>query len=161
MIMNYLRKVASTTPPWVIRAIGNFYAPFIGAGIRTSHVSQDYTEVDVQMKLTWYNRNYVGTQFGGSLYAMTDPFYMLMLINTLGRDYVVWDKAASIKFIKPGRGTVYAKFRLSAQQIAEIKSIADSQEKYVFDLPVDIKDKNGELIAYVIKTMYVKRKTTK
>ena len=83
----------------------NFYPPYLGAGVKVRHISSDFREVRVSMGLTWYNRNYVRTQFGGSLYSMTDPFYMLMLMENLGRDYVVWDKAAHIEFVSPGKGT--------------------------------------------------------
>jgi hypothetical protein len=158
MNANLLRKLADKTPSWLIRIIGNLYFPYLGAGIRCTRVTEDYTEIDIRMKLTWYNRNYVGTQFGGSLYSMTDPYYMLMLINNIGRDYVVWDKAAKIDFKKPGRGTVYAYFRLAKDQIAAIKKQADENPKFVFDLPVNVVDQDGAVIAEVIKTMYVRRK---
>ncbi len=87
-----------------LRRLLNVYPPFLGAGIYIKRIAMDYREVDVEMKLRWYNRNYVSTHFGGSLYAMTDPFYMLMLINILGEGYAVWDKAAHIDFVSPGRG---------------------------------------------------------
>ena len=90
----------------------NLYPPYLGAGIRVRHIGADWRLVRVKLGLSWYNRNYVGTQFGGSLYAMTDPFFMLMLLENLGADYIVWDKAASIDFVAPGRGPVYAEFRL-------------------------------------------------
>src|SRR5208282_1249110 len=96
----------------------NLYPPLRGAGIRVTRASADWREIDVEMKLRWWNRNAVGTHYGGSLYSMTDPFFMLMLIQNLGKDYIVWDKAASIRFKKPGRGTVFANFRLSEEQIA-------------------------------------------
>lgn len=156
--MNFLRKLADKMPAWLMRLIGNLYFPYLGAGIRCTRVTEDYTELDVRMKLTWYNRNYVGTQFGGSLYAMTDPYYMLMLMNNLGRDYIVWDKAAKIDFKKPGKNTVYAYFRLSKEQIAAIKKQADENPKYVFDLPVNVVDRDGVVVAEVIKTLYVRRK---
>lgn len=102
--------------------------------------------------------NYVGTQFGGSMYAMTDPFYMIMLIQILGSEYIVWDKAASIDFKKPGRSRLTAEFRLNPAQITEIKDKADMQGKYVFELPVEIFDETGMLVAAVQKTLYVKKK---
>lgn len=158
MSANLLRKMAGTIPAGVVRFFGNLYPPYLGAAIRATRVSADYTEIDVRMKLTWYNRNYVGTQFGGSMYSMTDPFFMLMLINNLGKDYIVWDKGAQINFVKPGRGTVFAYFRLSQNQISEIKLIADSSDKYVFDLPINIVDHNNEVVAEIKKTMYVRKK---
>lgn len=90
----------------------NLFPPHLGAGIRVQHISADLRSVKVAMKLTRWNRNYVGTQCGGSLYGMVDPFYMLLLIEQLGRDYIVWDKAASIDFISPGKGPVYAELHV-------------------------------------------------
>src|SRR3546814_3855988 len=86
--------------------------PYLGTGIRGTRVSADFAEIDVQMGLHWYNRNALGTQFGGSLYAMVDPFLVLMTLQQIGDDYIVWDKGAQIDFVAPGRGTVYAKFRM-------------------------------------------------
>ena len=88
----------------------NLYPPYLGAGIHIARISNDYRDLLVTMKLRFYNRNYVGTHFGGSLYAMIDPFYMLMLMQMLGPEYIVWDKSATIEFKKPGRGTVSAHF---------------------------------------------------
>ena len=91
----------------LLRWVMTLYPPYLGAGISVQHMSADFRHVKVRMGLGWYNRNYVGTQFGGSLYSMVDPFYMLMLMENLGRDYIVWDKAASIDFVSPGKGPVY------------------------------------------------------
>src|SRR5262245_26670599 len=98
---------------WLLR----LYPPFRGAGIRITHMSEDLREIDVEMKLHWWNVNAVGTHYGGSLYSMADPFYMLMLLRNLGPAYIVWDKLASIRFRKPGKGTVRAEFRLSQSQL--------------------------------------------
>src|SRR5262249_42185897 len=99
-----------------------FYPPFLGAGIRISHVSEDMRTIEVRMPLHFWNRNYVGTHFGGSLYAMCDPFFMLILINHLGPDYVVWDKSAAIRFKKPGSGTMKAVFHVPPERIEEIRA---------------------------------------
>jgi hypothetical protein len=103
------------------RALLNIWPPFLGAGIHIRRLAADWKEIDVEMKLRWWNANYVGTHYGGSLYSMADPFFMVMLIENLGNDYIVWDKAASIRFKKPGRGKMTASFRLSEEQIQEIK----------------------------------------
>ncbi len=155
-----LRKMAGRVPTSVLIFFTNLWPPFLGAGIRVLSASKDFRFVKVRLSWRWYNSNYVGTQFGGSLYAMTDPFYMLMLINNLGRDYIVWDKAAAIHFKKPGRSAVFAEFRLSQEQIEQIKSKADSLPKYIFDLPVDVVTDSGEVIASVVKTLYIRKKTT-
>jgi hypothetical protein len=135
-----------------------FWPPYLGAGIRVRRIADDFTEVDVEMKLRIWNRNYVATHFGGSLYSMCDPFFMLMLIENLGRQYIVWDKAASIRFKKPGRGTVRAAFRLSRERIDEIRVAADRQAKVEPEFKVDVVDDSGNVIAEVTKLLYVRRK---
>lgn len=159
MLAQWLKRNAHTLPPNLLRHIGNFWSPFRGAGIKITHISPDYRDLRVSMKLHWYNKNYVGTHFGGSLYAMTDPFYMMMLINNLGRDYIVWDKGAHIDFIKPGRGTVHAHFEFSEAEIQAIKEEADQRDKYVFEKPAKVIDDKGQLIAQIDKVLYVRRKS--
>src|SRR5271166_6357193 len=110
------------------------------------------------MKLRRWNRNYVGTHYGGSLYSMADPFYMVMLIENLGSEYIVWDKSASIRFRKPGRGTVRAEFRLSEEQIEEIKEALRKEEKIEREFGVEVKDTDGEVIAEVKKLLHFRRK---
>ena len=134
-----------------------FYPPLLGAGIRVRRISSDFREVDVEMKLRFWNANYVGTHYGGSLYSMTDPFYMLMLIHNLGREYIVWDKAANIRFRRPGRGKVTAEFRLSEEKIADIRRALETQEKFEPVFTVEIKDESGEVVAIVEKTLHVKK----
>lgn len=136
----------------------SLWPPFLGAGIKVKHIAADFREVVVSMKLRWYNRNYVGTHFGGSLAAMTDPFYMLMLIHTLGSEYTVWDKTSTIDFIAPGRGTVTARFSLNDDQIAEIKNETVSSNAYFPELSVDIVNESDEVVARVRKKLYVRKK---
>src|SRR5215467_3788676 len=136
----------------------NLYPPFLGAGIRVKHVSTDMKSFDVEMKLRWWNANYVGTHFGGSLFAMTDPFYMLMVMANLGADYVVWDKAATIRYRRPGKGTVRAEFRLTDSQIDDIREKLKTLIKYEPVFKVDVKDEQGTVIAEVEKLLYVRKK---
>lgn len=136
----------------------NFWPPYFGAGVRVTHISSDMRSIDVEMKLRFWNKNYVGTQFGGSLYSMVDPFYMLMLLENLGRDYIVWDKAASIRFRKPGQGRVRAQFRLEPSQIESIKAQAESGDKVEPRFEIKILDETGEVVAEVEKLLYVRRK---
>lgn len=136
----------------------NTYPPYLGAGVRTDFVRDDFREVHVSLRLRWYNRNYVGTQFGGSLYAMVDPFFMLMLIKVLGPDYIVWDKGASIDFVRPGRGPVHAKFLITDAMLAEIHDALTREAKTLPAWPVEITDSQGQLVARVIKTLYVRKK---
>jgi Domain of unknown function (DUF4442) len=136
----------------------NLWPPFLGAGIRVQRIAPDMRAVDVEMKLRWWNANYVGTHFGGSLFAMTDPFYMLMLMANLGRDYVVWDKAASIRYRKPGQGRVRAEFRISEKQIDAIREKLKTMPKYEPVLAVEVKDETGMVIAEVEKVLHVRKK---
>ncbi|GAB4533731.1 MAG: hotdog fold domain-containing protein [Anaerolineales bacterium] len=136
----------------------NIWPPYLGAGIRVRKISLDYREVLVEMPLHWYNRNYVGTHFGGSLSAMTDPFYMLMLINNLGSGYMVWDKSAAIEFVRPGRGTVRAHFRLDARRVEEIRVACADGRPHFPEFEVDVLDEAGETVARVHKVLYVRLK---
>lgn len=138
----------------------NYYGPYVGAGIKLRRMSKDFREATVEMPLTVYNRNYMGTQFGGSLYSMTDPWYMLMLIKNLGPDYIVWDKAASINFKKPGRSTVRAEFRLTQEVIDQIKAEVEKSVKVNWPFKVLIHDEEGTLIAEVDKVVYVRKKSS-
>lgn len=135
-----------------------FYPPYLGAGVRVRHISDDFRDIKVSMGLGWYNRNYVGTQFGGSLYSMVDPFFMLMLMENLGPRYIVWDKAADIDFIAPGKGPVFARFSIDETLLAEICRQTANGEKYLPQLQVDIHDGAGHLVARVGKTLYVRLK---
>ena len=135
----------------------NLWPPLMGAGIRIKRVQADWKEVDVEMKLRRWNANYVGTHYGGSLYSMTDPFYMVMFIEILGRDYIVWDKSASIRFRRPGRGTVYAHFRVTEEQVAEIREALKTEEKIDREFSVDVKSGDGEIIAEVKKLLQFRK----
>jgi hypothetical protein len=141
-----------------MRTVLNLWPPFLGAGIRVKRLQPDWKEIDVEMKLGRWNANFVGTHYGGSLYSMADPFYMLMLIENLGPDYIVWDKSASIRFKKPGTGTVCASFRLSDQQIEEIREALKNEEKIERTFVVEIKDESGTVIAEVQKLLHIRRK---
>ena len=136
----------------------NLWPPFLGAGIRVRRLQPDWKAIDVEMKLGFWNSNYVGTHFGGSLYSMTDPFYMLMLIQNLGPAYIVWDKSANIRFRKPGRGRVSANFRLSDEQIERIRQGLDTQENIEPTFAVEVKDDTGAIVAEVEKVLYVRKK---
>ena len=134
----------------------NFYPPLLGAGIRSRTI--DEHTIHVEMKLTALNRNIVGTHFGGSLYAMCDPWFMLILMRALGTDYIVWDKAASIQFLQPGHGTMTATFRITQERIAEIRQEADGGQKIEPTFAVDVLDTQGQAIAHVEKLLYVRKK---
>ncbi len=135
----------------------NLFPPYLGAGIRV-RPNDDLTAFDVRMKLRWWNRNYVGTHFGGSLYSLCDPFFMLILFEALGPGYIVWDKAASIRFRRPGRGTVHARFEITAERVAEIRSAADREGKVEPLFTAEVVDDEGQVIAEVEKLLYVRKK---
>jgi len=144
--------------PKYLKLLINVYPPYWGTGITVKSISVDYREVCVQMKMRWYNRNYVKTHFGGSLYAMTDPFFMLMLIHILGKEFVVWDKSAHIEFIKRSQGTVTARFVIKEEQIQNIIDNTSEGQKYLPEFSVDIENEAGEKVARVLKTLYIKKK---
>jgi len=140
-----------------MRWLMNLWPPFLATGIRVTKLNPEWTEIDVEMKLRFWNTNFVGTHYGGSLYSMTDPFYMLMLIENLGPDYTVWDKSANIRFRKPGVGRVFASFRLSERQIDEICTSLKDQPKVEPTFLVEVKDDSGTVIAEVQKILHVRR----
>jgi acyl-coenzyme A thioesterase PaaI-like protein len=157
--MTLLQRLATRIgPARFLRRLMHLYPPYLGAGVRVTRVAEDLSRVDVELRFTPWNRNYVGTHFGGSLYSMCDPFFMIMLMSRLGPDYVVWDKAAAIEFLRPGRGTVHARFELEEDRVAEIRHRADAGEKVLPRFEVVVRDAEGEPIARVEKTLYVRRK---
>jgi hypothetical protein len=141
----------------LLRAV-NLWPPFLGAGIRVKRIQPDMKAIDVEMKLSFWNRNYVGTHFGGSLFAMADPFYMLMLMENLGRDYIVWDKSATIRFRKPGRGKVQAAFRLTDEQLDQIRTALQTQEKTEPTFLIKLEDESGTVIAEIEKVVHVRKR---
>jgi acyl-coenzyme A thioesterase PaaI-like protein len=144
--------------PFRLRLLLNLYPPYWATGIRVARIAPDFRVVEVAMPLRWYNRNRVGTHFGGSLSAMTDPFYMLMLMEILGREYVIWDKAGTIEFRKPGTGRVVARFEIDQPLIDRIVAATADGDKYQPTLAVDIRDEAGDVVAYVTRTLHVRRK---
>lgn len=136
----------------------NLWPPFVGAGIHVTALAEDYREALVELRHHWYNRNLFGDHFGGSLYAMTDPFYMLMLIYILGPDYRVTHAAGSISYLAPAQGTVQACFRITDEQISAIRAATETGEKHLPRFLVDIVDQTGNAVARVTHTPYVRKK---
>jgi acyl-coenzyme A thioesterase PaaI-like protein len=136
----------------------NFFPAYRGTGGRIQYVSDDYAEIHVRIPLSWRTRNYVGTIFGGSLYGAVDPVYMLMLIKLLGRDYVVWDKAATIRFRRPGRTTLRARFVVTPSEVAEIRAALAGRKSIDRVYTVELVDDAGKLHAQVEKTIYIARR---
>lgn len=136
----------------------NFWPPVLGPGIRVKRVSADMKQMEVGLKLRFWNKSGVGTHYGGSLYSMTDPFYMIMLIYQIGRDHVVWDKSAKIHFLKPGRGEVTAKFVLTDDKISEIVKKTESGQAIIENFQVDVVDSSGNVVAQVDKELHIRKK---
>jgi acyl-coenzyme A thioesterase PaaI-like protein len=145
------------TPQWLKRLL-NLWPPYLGAGIKVLEISDRWDFAKVKLKKTKLNSNYFGTAYGGSLFSMTDPFYVLLLANRLGRDYIVWDKGASIKYISPGRTDVFCEFRLTDDQVEAIREQAHRLGKYEPEFEVDVVDTENKLVAKVFKKLYVKPK---
>ena len=144
---------------FLLRYFMNFWPPYLGAGIRVRSIAKDFKSIQVEMKLRFWNRNYVGTHFGGSLYSMTDPFFMFMLIENLGPEYVVWDKAATVRFKRPGRGRVRASFLVTQEQIDSIRDQANREKKVEPVFHAQVIDDEGTVVAEVEKLLYVRRKS--
>ncbi len=142
----------------IVRWGFNFFPAYRGTGARITYIAQDYREVQIKLPLNWRTRNYVGTTFGGSIYGAVDPIYMIMLIKVLGRDYVVWDKAATISFRKPGKSMLYATFRLSDQEIELITAAAMRHPSIERVYRIELVDAENTVHAVVEKTLYIRRK---
>jgi hypothetical protein len=136
----------------------NLFPAYRGTGARVTYIAADFREVRVKLPLSWRTRNYVGTIFGGSLYASVDPMYMIMLIQLLGPGYVVWDKAAAIRFRKPGRSTLTATFRVDDAELETIRNRTANGEPLDRTYNVDLVDAEGVVHASVEKVIYIKRK---
>ena len=143
---------------WQMKLLLNLWPPFLFTGIRVLDVSEDFRKAKVRLKLSMFNQNAVGVHFGGSLYAMTDPFCMLLVMSRLGKDYVVWDKSADIDYIKPGKGTVTAEFLITDAFIDDILANTAQGEKYLPQIPVYVKDEQGEVVAKLNRTLYIRKK---
>lgn len=144
--------------PGTFRRLMNFWPPFLFNSIAVTDISDDWSEVRVRLRLRPWNKNFVRTQFGGNLFAMADPFFMLMGMHRLGDDYYVWDKAGEIEFIAPGKEDVYAHFVMSDEAVEALRAEAASGAKVLRWFEVDITTAQGDLVAKVRKQLYVRQK---
>ena len=144
--------------PALLRWIFNLWPPFAAAGIHVVRLSGDWRHARVELRMRPWNRNYVGTHFGGSLFAMTDPFWMILVKERLGPGHFVWDQAGEIEFLKPGRGTVHADFRLDDGTVETIRAATAGGAKYLHWFQTEVVDAGGEVIARVRKQVYARRK---
>lgn len=142
--------------PQRLKFLLNIYPPYLFAGIRVADIRDDWRELHVSMKLRWFNRNFVGTHFGGSLYSMVDPHLMLLLIQALGDEYVVWDKSATIEFRKPGRGRVHSIIRITDDDLEEIRRETEGGEAHPPTFRIKILDEEGDTVATVTKELHIR-----
>jgi len=136
----------------------NLYPPFLGAGIRVKEAHPEGNAFRVELKLSWYNRNVYGTHYGGSLYSMCDPFYVFAAYSFFGDDYILWDKSASIEYIKPAKGRVSAWFEIPKHQLIEMKKEVDDLGKQTYSFEADIKNEKNVTVAKVVKEIYIRKK---
>lgn len=142
----------------MMRRFLNVWPPFAFSGIVVEEISDDFRRARVSLRKRFLTRNYVGTLFGGALFAMTDPFWMVMVLRNLGDDYVVWDKAGEIEFVTPGRETVYAEFEVTDELLDHMRAEAADGSKVLHWLETDIRTADGTLVARVRKQLYVRRR---
>lgn len=136
----------------------NWYVPLLFAGVRVEQVDDDFRYARAALHARWFNRNYVGTHFGGTLYSMTDPFFMIMVMENLGSDYLVWDRRGEVEYLKPGRGKIVVELRVAEADLQTIRDATAVGEKYEHWFSCELKDPSGEVIARVRKQVYVRLK---
>ncbi len=136
----------------------NVYPPYLGMGIRMRSHNDDFTRFEVELRAKWYNRNLFGTHFGGSLYAMSDPFFVFILTMNLGSGYIVWDKSAAIEFLRPAKGTIVGVFEVDRERLEEIRAEVDELGKNTYHFDASLVDEAGETVARVSKEVYVRSK---
>ncbi len=156
MIPDFLKtdkKESFTT--WKFRTLMNWYPMYFGTGGKILFWSSDSSELHVRLRLNLWTYNYVGTIFGGSMFAASDPFYMLMLDRALGPQYVVWDKSANIRFKKPGKTTLYAKYLLTDEDLAEIKSSVSEKGETNRNFVIQWMDKDKIVHAEIVRECYI------
>ena len=137
------------------KTVFNLFPSYRRSGGRVCYISDNWKEVHIKLRYSWKTRNYVGSVFGGSIYAALDPIYMVQLICILGKNYVVWDKDATVKFIKPIKKTVYARFLISEEILQEIRETIEKEQKGNFVLQTQFEDAEGTVYALVEKTIYI------
>jgi acyl-coenzyme A thioesterase PaaI-like protein len=141
-----------------MRRLFNWWPPFRASGIRVREIAPDFRSATVELRMRLFNRNYVGTHFGGSLFAMTDPFFMVLMMKNLGPEYIVWDKQGTVRFLRPARGTVTARFVIPEERIAEARPATAEGAKFEPSFRVDIVDAEGVTVADVEKVLYIRKR---
>ncbi|HFQ5139829.1 TPA: DUF4442 domain-containing protein [Vibrio vulnificus] len=152
------KQLAKIYKPGMVKFALNIWPPFWGAGIRILRISDDFRTVEMRLKLRWWNKNANRTQYGGSIFSLTDPVYSLMLMGILGEEYYVWDKEASINFIQPGKSDLFAKFEICQTVLDEIYSVTKKGEKCFPEFVIHVKDAQGNVVSEVQRKLYVRKK---
>lgn len=141
-----------------LRRVMNLWPPFLFSGVHVQRIADDWRSAEVHLRSRPWNRNYVGVHFGGNLFSMTDPFWMLLTLKALGPGYIVWDKAGEIEFLKPGKGLVVARFSLDDATLDEISAATAGGDKHLRWMQTEVIDAQGEIVARVRKQLYIRRK---
>ncbi|EKO3407753.1 DUF4442 domain-containing protein [Vibrio fluvialis] len=152
------KTLAKLYKPNIVKWALNSWPPFWGAGIKIESISEDFREVRMRLKLRWWNKNANRSQYGGSIFSLTDPVYSLMLMGILGEQYYVWDKEASINFIKPGHTDLYAEFLIPQQQLDAILNATACGDKCFPEFIIHVKNAHGEVVSEVHRKLYVRKK---
>jgi acyl-coenzyme A thioesterase PaaI-like protein len=139
----------------------NLFPAYRRGGGRIAYISDDYHEIHIKLPLNWATKNYVGTIFGGSMFAAVDPIYMVMLIKILGREYIVWDKSANIRFKRPGKETLFAKFLITPEDVLDIKSQLESTKSIDKVFSIELKNDAGKVHCIIEKTIYISKNREK
>lgn len=146
------------TPSKLKLLLNYFFGPYIGAGVKIEEYSDDWRYAKISMKLRWFNRNAVNTHFGGSLFSMSDPHYMLMLMNILGKEYVIWDKSSEIEFVRPGTGKVTMEFKITDEMLQEIFKNTQNGKKFLPTYELEILNDAQKVVCKIRKTLYIKKR---
>jgi len=141
-----------------MRRLFNLWPVFRGMGVRVVELDPAFRHATVELRMRLLNRNYVGTHFGGSLFAMADPWFMILMMHRLGEEYVVWDKAGSVRFLKPARGAVTARFEMPEERVAEARERTADGQKHEPVFKAALVDEQGVTVAEVEKTLHIRRK---
>lgn len=143
---------------WLLRHVYNFFPAYRGTGARITYIASDFREIRIRLPLSWRTRNYVGTIYGGSMFGAVDPIYMVMLIKTLGPGHEVWDKSATIKFLKPGRETLYARFVLTSDELDMIRAALHEKPSVDRSYRIELTNASGVVHAVVDKIIHIRKK---
>ncbi|MGF1764365.1 DUF4442 domain-containing protein [Aliivibrio kagoshimensis] len=144
--------------PKIVKNALNLWPPFWGAGISITSISDDFQCVSVRLKHRWWNKNANRSQYGGSIFSMTDPIFSLMLMGILREKYYVWDSKAEIEFIKPGFSILSAEFVISEEVLNQIYANTESGDKYFPQFETEVLDKKGVVVARIKRTLYIRKK---